>query len=199
MRQYGLLSATDIGLIERGLRLAHERFPEGPLHILEIGTHAGQTARGIRDMVCDELGRAIVYYGVDSQRDLPSQAPFPGAKLVVGESTEVFVELPDTGFHFGLIDGCHCVVHAASDFVNYGAKIGPGGILAFHDMNPAAQGKPGDYQGHGPAHPFFGTSVREALRRVGLLDPERRSDWKLIAQEWDHQNWGGVGLFERVL
>jgi len=189
---YGLLTPTDVQVLEDGLRLAMKTFP-GSIRVVEIGVCYGDTSRGIRTFL-ETHGRELDYCGFDNQRDRPIDPPFPGATVHLGDSAETYLLAP-SGIHFLLIDGCHCANHVMLDFLNFGDRVVPHGLVFFHDVNPKAQGKM-DHQGHGPRHVDFGTATREALRKLGLF-PINSAAWGIVNAKWDDQDWGGALLLGR--
>lgn len=202
MGSYGIITTADGLALERSLRRVAYVFAGERLRILEVGVCHGDTARGIKAFL-DGNGVPFDYVGVDNGRDLPVQVPFPGAKLVLGQSEEVYPQI-ESGLHWIFCDGCHALNAVMLDFLNYGDRLLVGGEIVFHDTSPLAQGKC-DYQGQGPrledgraAHPDFGTASREALRKLGLLDG-KRTDWKQVDDTWlPDVDWGGTITCERT-
>lgn len=196
---YGYVTPTDIDTLERAMARAVSRLKgRRPMRVLEVGTCAGDTSRGMRAYLASLEVVDLDFWGVDSQRDMPSGPPFAGAHMVIGESVEVYHQVPGE-FDFIFIDGCHCINHVMLDFLHYGDKLAELGVLAFHDASPLAQRKC-DYQGHGPRlETDFGTACREALRKLGLAHT-LRADWRLVEEAWDATaDWGGVAVFERTM
>ena len=192
---YGIITPTDAQTLERSLQLAFDTFPGKTLNLLEVGICHGDTARGVAEF-CRGKGITFNYTGVDSQRDRPIVPPFEGARLVLGDSTEVYGQVP-YGFHWAFIDGCHCINHFSLDFLHYGDLMVSGGIVAIHDAAPDAQGVQ-HYQTHGPMIDDFGIGVREGLRKMGLLGKSNQ-DWTLIEETWDNcSNYGGIAVYRRV-
>lgn len=197
---YGIMTDTDKINFEEALRMAIWAFPKEKLKILEIGVCHGDTARGIKQYYA-YYHTPIEYWGVDNNKDLKVEPPFPGANLVIGPSEDVHHKVPN-GFHLIFIDGCHCSNHVMLDFLNYGRKTTLNGLVVFHDVSPAAQNKY-DYQGHGDkVNHETGTSTRTALYKLGLQTsktPQFRADWNLIFERWDdHSDWGGIGVYQRI-
>lgn len=100
-----------------------------------------------------------------------------------------------------LIDGCHCVVHASQDFLNYAPFVETGGYILLHDT---ALPKSGVEQGDWPQdHSYAGKAnsklgVREALKKLGLLD-SRRTDFQFIRELESDSGLMGMMLYRRVL
>ena len=203
---YGLLTGTDVGLIEFGLGLAMDRF-KGPIRVVEIGVRDGSSSLGMKAFV-ESKGRQFDYSGFDNCRDMGVDEPWPAAredplraKIYLGDSAETYRFAPQD-IHFLLIDGCHCVNHVILDFLHFGDRVASKGLVAFHDMKPSSQGheKDGQYQGHGPNLPDFGIAIREAHRLLGIdngTGPNFR--WNKLREQWDEGCWwGGVALFEKT-
>jgi len=194
---YGLLTGTDIAVLENALKLIVQEQPTGA-RILEIGVCHGGTAKGLKGFF-DAAGVPLDYTGMDNQRDKPVEVPFEGARILLGESSEIYDQVSGE-FDLVIIDGCHCVNHVMLDFLHYGALVKRGGFVMFHDINPLAQGKL-DYQGHGPKdRADFGTATRAALQKLGLpLEESACNDrWACLEVKWDHENWGGTAIFQKM-
>src|SRR5258706_2616834 len=193
---YGLITPTDATILENALLRICGDFPDETISIVEIGVCHGDTARGIKGYM-DGLNRSFVYFGVDNGRDRNIDAPFQGATMVLGDSSEIYMYIPES-IHFVLIDGCHCVNHAMLDFLHFGYKVKIGGMALFHDVSPRAQNK-FDYQGHGPrSSPDFGTGVNAALIKLGLEGGNRR-DWRQFENGNDASfDYGGMRSFVKL-
>lgn len=191
LRNYGLLTPADAEILGGRFLEVARRFPGQTLQVVEIGFREGNTARAIATLL-NERGIPFQYHGVEVGRDLgrPS-APFVGAHMVVGDSTEVYHRLP-ANLHLVFIDGCHCVNHVTLDILHYGARIVQGGELILHDTGERMQGK--DYQQHGdPLLPEFSCGVLRALELLRFDDDPR---WKQVAAA-DAANWGGIRAYRR--
>jgi len=190
---YGLVTVTDVEVLERTLQRCIDEFPGETLRLLDIGVHRGDTTRALARYL-SERDAAFEYFAVDSGKEA-GEAPFPECQMIWGDSAEVFMKAPDR-LHWVFIDGCHCSNHAVLDFCNYGCLVIERGYVLFHDASPRAQRR-FDYQGHGPreAHEF-GSAVPTALQRLGLSQG-CRTDWILVVEGWDEQNWGGVAVYRR--
>jgi hypothetical protein len=192
MPSYGLLGPTDPTVIERTLLEVARVFKcDPPFRVLEIGVCEGKTARGIKEFL-DSYNIKFEYWGVDNQRDRSVELPFPGANLVIGDSTTEYHRIPnDKWFRWILIDGCHCVNHAMLDFLHYSPLLSSGGFILFHDTNPDTQGKL-DYQGHGPKdNPDMYISTRKAMELLGLSTGYLRG-WSLVEDAIGKFNPNGV-------
>lgn len=189
--EYGLVTELDAELIGTLLDETARSFAPEPITILEIGVREGQTGRGMARLLADR-GSAYRYIGIDNNRDLGTKPPFPGAELVIGDSAEVFEKIPNA-LHFVLLDGCHCVNHVVLDFLHYGSKVVPGGVIVLHDADPAMQGK--DYQGHGPQTPDFHVATTRGLELLALM---HRPEWAPAGESMQGE-WGGAVAFRRTV
>lgn len=189
LTDYGLLTAADAELIGNSLANLAGRMPGVTLELVEIGIREGVTSRAIARHM---HGTPFRFWAIDSARDMPVASPFPGAELVLGDSTEVYYRVPEH-VHFVLIDGCHCVNHVLLDFLHYGARVVSGGLVVFHDSGVRMQGR--DYQQHGPRElPEFSTGVRRAIEMLGI---NSNPAWRLWGES-DEADWGGAMIFERL-
>ena len=185
IKKYGLLEPEDAWILSAALDVI-KKYTERSLSILEIGFRGGETAQGIHEYLGE---KAHTYYCIDNDRDIPTKLPFEGAISIKGDSIEVFEQVPD-GLDLVIIDGCHCVNHAALDFLHYGKKVVPRGFVFFHDTTEPMQGK--SYQGHGPDTPPFGVAVRHALELVG---PVLEAGWDLTFESTPP--WRGARLYQK--
>lgn len=191
---YGAIGIGDARFLEGFLERVKTRFGDR-LKILEVGIANGYTGAGMVRYL-NRLGACVEYHGIDGPGGAPHDGVLPvGGVFHQGDSTEIFESVPD-GFHFVLIDACHCSNHCALDFLNYGTKAVVGGIVIFHDTNPNPKWQGQFHQGHGPKTPAFGIGTRSAMAKLGLLNGHR-SDWRLIAEEADGDMLG-MTAFERI-
>lgn len=113
--------------------------------ICEIGTLLGGTAFIFSQAAPDDA--KIVSVDINStitRRQALRKLPKPGQKLrlIVGDSHSMAVEkrvrkeFQETGIDFLFIDGDHSLFGVINDFVRYSPLVKPGGIVAFHDINP---------------------------------------------------------------
>ena len=181
--QYGLMPPKDYETMDAILGLVCNLFPDVVLHILEIGVHGGNGSRGIRDFI-HSMDRELYHTGVDNQRDFKMPPPFRECNFIIGNSIEVYNQVPDNSQHFILIDGCHNYPMTMADFLVYSDKVCRHGIIAFHDTSPNI--KPfQDFQGMGRKNdPDMYISCRKALNKLGLLE-DKYDGWKLIMDEYD--------------
>lgn len=169
MIQYGLISQTDARTIEKTLDLVCSDFPNDKfIYTTEIGIFDGQTSRGINEYV-NNKHKVNIHTAIDNNKDKPVLKPFYDCMLIIGNSTEVYSQLPDRSQHFIFVDGNHSFAAVIADFFCYAPKVKVGGYLAFHDTGKhISQFK--DYQGVGSKdNPDSYISVRKALTTIGIL------------------------------
>ena len=104
-------------------------------------------------------------------------------------------------YNFLFVDGCHCVNHAMSDFLNYSPFVEVGGYTLFHDT-ALPTGKEKQEPWPQTDHGYFGKppsvlGVREGLKKLGLLQGYR-SDWKLIEEIPSDSGLMGMCLFQKL-
>lgn len=194
MNTYGLMPEQDYRTLDDIFYRLCETFPTGIINTLEIGVHNGNGSRGIHKFFTD-AGRINFHTGIDNQRDFEMDAPFPGCNFIIGNSIEVYNQIPDRSQHFLLIDGCHNYPMTMADFLVYSSKIKQGGFVAFHDTGahiPAFK----DYQGMGSREDQdMYISCRRALLTLGLLEGTR-AGWILCHDEADTNfDTGGITSF----
>ena len=188
---YGTMTNVDVFQIEKSLKLLKKTFGDKHVNLLEIGLDKCQTARAIHGKL-PELGITnYTYWAIDSNPK--TKLPFKGCKMLIGNSEDIYNQLPD--LHWVFIDGCHCSNHIMLDFLNYGHKVVKGGMLSFHDTGPYSQGQ--HYQKHGPDEPDFYIAAERAFEKLDIFN---RQDWKHIGSDYDKNNkeWGGVSIFKKI-
>jgi hypothetical protein len=197
MTEYGLISKVDADCIEKTLRMVLSQFSDAIIHTTEVGIFNGATSRAINLFIKSE-GRINRHTAIDSQKDFETKNPFPECEFIIGNSIEVYNELPDESQHFIFVDSCHTFPMVVADFFCYADKVMPGGFLCFHDTGKHIQrlhgwqlvGKPTDAD-----MCLYG--VRKALRKIGLLK-NKFFGWRLIYDEADpHDEAGGVCVFKK--
>lgn len=188
---YGIMPEKDYESLDKLLWLVTSIFPEPDIHTLEIGVHKGNTSRGIKRCL-EELYRTCHHTGIDNQHDFKMGSPFPECNFIVGNSVEVYKQVPDDSQHFIFIDGNHSLLFTMCDFLLYKAKLKENGILAFHDCGKQIQPFT-DYQGIGAReNPDNFISCRNAVEKLGLLNGELQG-WKIVLDEYDPQfHTGGI-------
>lgn len=173
---------------------------DGKLSFLEIGVFGGSTARGIKHW-CDENGIALDYTGIDNgshpsfNDSFKPTVPFDGARLVIGDSVEVFpFVIRMFGYSVIFCDGCHCGNHVILETVIYSKFVRDGGFFMFHDCNPEISQTMRDP--HGPNIPWFHNSVLQAHQELGW--PWK--GWKLVADKYDPEaKFGGCRVYQKAL
>ncbi len=188
---FGLLTKADqICMIEI---LTANAAQFNAIRFLEIGVEGGGTARGVYDF-CKTKDLPLEYLGIDNQRDRPVKPPFPGAEVLIGDSSDLWWRI-DRSFTFIFIDGCHCINHVMLDFIHYWPMLEEGGVLAFHDYHPGEEPK------HEPVtasrglqckhlskdSPYNAISVWSGVRKLGVL---QRPDMQVVGQSGP-SDWGG--------
>lgn len=155
MSNYTSILPCDVEILEKCLKAVLPYTNDDVVRFLEIGVFGGDTARGVKAW-CDKRGLELEYCGIDNCAQLESQAPFPGAYFIKGDSAEVFHKTIDN-LDIVFVDGCHCVNHVILDTIHYGRLVKAGGFMIFHDTSPEIQQTMRDP--HGPDIPEFSNSV----------------------------------------
>lgn len=209
MIKYGLISETDARMLEKTIDLICSEFKESEINVTEVGVYGGDTGSGMATYIHSK-GRLPVIIGIDNNKDGES-VRFDYDALLLGDSTEVYFNLPDNSQHLIFDDGDHSLIGVISDFFAYADKVKIGGYLAFHDTGKHI--KPfKDFQHGDRLNPDAYISVRKALEKIGLFgDIEFISDddntftswslsqWKKIFDEADENNEaGGICVFKKM-
>lgn len=191
---YTSQTKIDAQIIEQVLTAASNNLDN--IAVLEVGTYTGDTSREIRRW-CSEHGKKLEFWGIEAcwHPDLIAQAnrpiTFPGAKMVWGDSAEVYHHIP-FGLDVVLIDGCHCINHVILDTIHYGTRVKLGGFMMFHDTAPHIQKTMRDP--HGPDIHDFYNSVNAAHIQMGFPF----SNWELFNEAFDpNAAWGGIRAYRR--
>ena len=189
---YGALTQTDArtmdDVLAMLLRVALSRTPPSA-YIVEIGVHVGGTARGFRKWA-DSNGVDLCYFGIEAGAICKPEVPFEGANLIIGDSAEVFDQIPHLGFDLVFVDGCHCLNHAMLDTIHYSKLVRPGGFLVFHDTAPHVQQTMKDP--HGPNIPAFHNSVNLGLDMIRFPWPP----WNMLMDVFDSGSpLGGMRVY----
>jgi hypothetical protein len=183
---YGAMTRADMNVMDEVLA----QFSNQPIMFLEVGFHEGNTARGVWSK-CKEQNTILNYWGIDSGAICIPKPPFHEARIVIGDSAEVFHQIPHE-FDVALIDGCHCMNHVILDTIHYGLRLKPGGYLMFHDTSPEIQHSMRDP--HGPNIAEFYNSVLEAHRIMSF--PFK--GWTLIHDRYEPGAvLGGMRVFRK--
>lgn len=171
----------------------------GELRFLEVGVFTGDTARGVARR-CKEIGMPCTAAGVDFVQYDPNPKPDCPYTYYAGDSMEQFVNVQGR-YNLCFIDGCHCVVHASQDFLNYSPFVDVGGYCLLHDTALPTdkydqEPWPQDHSYAGKANSKLG--VREALKKVGILQGHRK-DWQFVKELESNTGLMGMCLFRKIL
>ena len=178
------MTQNDLAAIEQVLDV----LGQDPVTVVELGTHRGGTARWLHG----QLGDRIRYFGVEnlSESGATEEPPFDGADLILGCTDDLTVlgRIPPE-IHLLLVDACHCPHHVILDFVIYGSRIPPGGVVIFHDTEKSRQGLDQGYQC------IMGGSRLGVLKGMDLLGIGSDPRWELIVES---SGVYGVTAYRRV-
>lgn len=100
-----------------------------------------------------------------------------------------FLKRTTQQFDFVFIDACHGKACVINDFCGAEALVKPGGVVCFHDTDPACQGE------HHQPHCGTGIDARAAVTELGLLDDSRPGWKRLFETSGDKQKGGHGSLF----
>lgn len=199
MKRFGLISHKDEEILTTTLNLILRDCKEDTIRTCEVGLFNGETSRGIHDYILG-CARFNEHIAIDNKRDFDVQAPFPDAKFIVGNSSEVYNQIPNESQDLIFIDALHTFPAVIADFYCYEQKVKIGGYLIFHDtgkhLDPLSGwqllGDKGD-----PDMCLGG--VRKALKRLGLYN-NKQPYWRLIFDEADpNDTGGGMSVFKRIM
>lgn len=196
--RYGFMRDIEEDLIDRLLDKIKAEF--GAIKLIEVGVFGAGTVRGVYRRA-KEIGCHAECTGIDFEKYRPSPNPDPNYVFYAEDSLDAWRKI-NGKFNFLFVDGCHCVVHAMCDFLNYSSFVEVGGYVLLHDTAlPIALGKneqekwPQDHSYAGKPDSVLG--VREGLKKLGLLQGYR-SDWKLIEELPSDTGLMGAMLFQRI-
>lgn len=196
-KRYGFVRDVEADLLDELAVTIKNEF--GAIRFLEIGVFGGGTVSGLvrRAKV---IGSPITAAGVDFAPWRPSPDPLLDYQFLTGDSMEMWRELQGT-FNFLFVDGCHCVIHAMCDFLNYSPFVEVGGYCLFHDT--ALPTDRYDQEPWPQDHSYAGKSqsklgVREGLTKIGLLQGHRR-DWTLLRELPSETGLMGMCLFKKTM
>lgn len=212
--KYGLISKVDAECIEATLNYIMSDFPDEVINVCELGIYSGLTGHGILKYASSRR-RIVNIIGVDNNKDGQTVIErFAYSNLIIGNSNEVYNQIPDESQHLIFEDSCHCFAHVVSTFFCYAPKVKVGGYFAFHDTGKhIAQFK--DFQHGDEGNPDAYISVRKALNIVGLLEDNganlyydrincnivtlHNRKWKLVFDEADETDEaGGICVFKKL-
>ena len=202
--KWSLMTDTDRITMTRVVESQCNYLSNIPLNFLEIGTFNGSTAWGVKSVV-EGKGKNLNYYGIDTLSH--DTVLWPGAKMIIGDSTKIFYQIPNLPFDILFIDGPHSTTNCMLDFLNFAPKVRVGGLILFHDSSPASQcklpfspEKEAEYKQGGfeiPIHEEFGTAVLIALEKLGLR-PCNRTDFELVSNNWTDEPYGGISIYRKL-
>jgi len=182
-QDWGICMAGNGEAFCRGLDTAYEGVDGAHLlfEYVEVGIGYCQTLSAVGEYLA-AVNRGIFHLHAV---DVPwyCTAPIPGHRLcpIVDQVTfhltgsRRFFQDTRLRASFIFIDGCHGEKCVAEDFIGASRILRPGGVIAFHDTCEKSQGQ--DFQPHCKT----GISVREAVRKLGLLDGSR-AGWKKLEE-----------------
>jgi len=194
--RYGMMREVEYDLIDDLMDTLKAEF--GDVRFLEIGVCGGGTVRGVYRRA-KEIGCPVHGAGVDWESQLPQPPPDPGYEPYAGDTMDMWREVKGR-FNFLLVDGCHCINHSMTDFLNYSPFVDVGGYCLFHDT-ALPTGVP--VQGEWPQnHSYAGVKdsvlgVRSGLEKTGLLQGYR-SDWRLVRELEAEDGLMGMCLFQKL-
>lgn len=175
--KWSLMSDTDRATMTRTVREMCDSIPGDTLNFLEIGTYNGSTAYGVKAVV-EAKGKKLNYYGIDIMTH--DTVLFPSATFVLGDSRNVYDQIPNVPFDILFIDGPHTLEHCVSDYENYSPKVKVGGLILFHDTSPASQ--------HGD------TNVLVSLKKLSLTD----KGYEHVGDYWTEEPYGGISIYRKL-
>ncbi len=189
MNHFGAMTGLDSDLL---IEILSTFCGKPHLRFLEIGTHAGGTARGVSSWCADnKIG--LEYWGVESGAICNPLHPFEGANMVFGDSIKVS-HLIRGGIDIAFIDGDHGGNHVILDTLLYGEKVKLTGYMLFHDTSPEIQQTMPEAEG--PPIPWFHNSVNKAHQLMGFPNNE----WVLIKGVYEPgAKIGGMTAYQRIV
>lgn len=221
--KYGLISSIDAHCLEKTIDLICSEFSDTTINTLQIGVFDGQTDRGIYEYITRKTYDSIGEYpdaihthnykcnhtAIDNNKDKEILLPFPECNLIIGNSDEVYNQIPDESQHLIFQDACHCKDCVIKSFHLYASKVKMGGFMAWHDTGKHIKIFK-DYQHGDKSNPDSYISVRKALRILRMIPNEIypgyedtfiyiEGKWELIFDEADETDEaGGICVFKRL-
>lgn len=199
--KYGLISRVDSNCLEKTIDLICNEVKVGEtIYYTEVGVYAGQTALGLSDYIAP-TGRDQYFTGIDNERDGEKRICFYD-NMIIGNSNEVYNQIPDESQHLCFIDGNHTKIGVISDYFAYAPKVKVGGFLSFHDTGKHILPTHG-WQGVGDKNDpdMCLGGVRKALKEIGLLDEflDGTPKFELVFDEADvNDEAGGICVFKKL-
>ena len=144
----------------------------------------------------------VRYYGVDDMSLTKRSPAFEHPeKMSFVDGDHLTLSRIEASFDFGLVDACHCSECVFHDSIAMSRKIAVGGLMAFHDTSMMSQFPHSPigwttWQHYGRGH----ESERPLAVLEGIVMARHLwlGEWKLVIQEGDHLEWGGVRVYEKV-
>ena len=197
---WGLLQQHDKLALLNGLeRLCSEK---NQILICELGVASGKTGNRMVEFAL-AMGETLVkYYGIDDL-SLSGKKPdfaFVDVMSFIDGNYQALAAL-NIGVDFGLVDACHCSECVYTDSIAMSRKVVVGGMMAFHDTSMNSQ-FPNSPLGKNLWQHYCkdGESERPlaVLEGIAMARHNWEGEWKLIIQEGDHLEWGGVRIYQRL-
>lgn len=189
-------TVADVDLLKDCVRACVNR---GAITFLEIGVFGGATARGIKRF-CDQAGVSLRYCGVDNGSHphftdptigMQPTAPFPGAQMVIGKSSEVYMFTPEE-CDLVFVDGDHSFNGVILDAILYSERVRVGGMILFHDTAPHIQQTMREQ--YGPDYPRFYNDVLNGLQAIRWPF----TGWSVYRISMDRtEKFGGITAYVR--
>lgn len=197
--RYGFVREVEADLIDSTLDTLKRDF--GRIDFMEVGVMGAGTVRGVYRRA-KEIDCPVQSSGVDFEKYRPNPTPDANYKFYAGDSMEAWRNIPaGSKFNFLFVDGCHCVIHAMCDFLNYSPFVEVGGRVLFHDT--ALPTEKYDQEPWPQDHSYAGINnsklgVREGLKKLGLLQGHR-ADWKLVKELSSDNGLMGMVLIRKEM
>lgn len=196
--RYGYMRAVESDLLDEMMDKLKSEF--GEIRFLEVGVFGAGTVRGVYRRA-KEIDCPVQCVGVDFEQYRPNPTPHENYEFHGVDSMDAWRKIKfDANLLF--IDGCHCVVHASQDFLNYAPFVRVGGYVLFHDTAlPTGQEKQEEWPQ--TDHSYAGKppsvlGVREGLTKLGLLQGHRK-DWQLVKELPSDSGLMGMCLFKKMM
>jgi hypothetical protein len=171
--------------------------------LCELGVDRGYTGNRMVDFLKEIAVENIVYYGVDTldldfyeKREAGIFFEHSEMKFVQGNRDVLHTLQP---LDFGFIDACHCAECVYLDSVAMSQIVKLGGCMGFHDTSLKVQ-YPYTLRENAWQHYESGTAVRplNVVEGITMGRAKWHGDWRLITQDGDKLDWGGIRVYQRV-
>ncbi len=199
---YGLMPQKDYDTMTKILEAVCIKFSSGIIKTFELGIHKGNGSRGIHKFF-EQRKRIHFHVGVDNGHDVPVIAPYDGCHVIEGNTYEVYNQLEDDSFNFGLVDANHSYPMTVIDVWCYAKKIKKNGFLALHDTGAHIEPYT-DYQNIGDrADKDMFISCRKAAEDLGLLNDRSYVNGCTFEKVYDiadnGSHTGGILCLKRIM